>query len=146
MPTRIYFNTPPSTVPLETPMATAQWNRTITYEDYTKMLQGHKPQAMEDKWAIKTEAPQDTQGNAVLHVYLGWTRHEQISLEIAVGDPNKTDVEDWATIIKISWKVEHPHGHKVSEEEAKTMAVGLCNHLLGCALEEEDEEEDEDTK
>lgn len=134
----------PTYIPFEIPPGTAQWDRTMTHEDYNKMLQGHKPQMMEDKWTIKTDVPEDAQGNTVLHVYFGWTPRESISLDIAAGDPSKTEAKDWATIVKISWKIEHAGGLKVSEEEAKTSAIRLCNNLLGCALEEEDEDEDED--
>ncbi|KAJ4357218.1 uncharacterized protein N0V89_001793 [Didymosphaeria variabile] len=133
---------PPIT--FETTPATAQWDKTITHEDYNKMLQGHKPQQMEDKWTIKANAPENAQGNAILHIYFGWKPREEISLEISTGDPSKTEDEDWATIVDISWKVEHPGGLMTSEEEAKTMAINLCNGLLGCALEDEDEDEDAD--
>ncbi|KAH6643539.1 hypothetical protein C7974DRAFT_381737 [Boeremia exigua] len=131
-------------ISFETPPAVAQWDRSITHEDYTKMLKGHTPQAMEDKWTIKTDAPVDAKDSAVVHIYFGWTPREEISLEITAGDANKTETEDWATIVKISWKGEHPGGLKVSENEAKIRAVRLCNNLLDCALEEEEEEEDDE--
>jgi hypothetical protein len=131
-------------IPFETPPATAQWDRTITHEDYNKILQGHQPQQMEDKWTIVTDVPEDAQGNTVVHVYFGWKRREELSFEIAAGDTSKPEAKDWATIVKISWKVEHPGGLMTSENEAKATAVGLCNGLLGCTMEEEDEDEDED--
>ncbi|KAL1612005.1 hypothetical protein SLS60_000228 [Paraconiothyrium brasiliense] len=131
-------------LPFETSPATAEWDRTITHEDYTKILQGYRPQQMEDKCTVVADAPEDAQGNTILHVYFGWKPREEISLEIATGDPNKTDAKDWATIVTISWKVEHPGGLTTSEEEAKTTAINLCNNLLGCELEEEDGSGSED--
>lgn len=115
------------------------------YADHTKMLQGHIPQAMEDKWNIKTDEPANGNGNAIVHIYLGWTLREEITLEIAVGDSDKPEAKDWAAIVKTAWRAEHPDGIKISENEAKIRAIRLCNNLLGCGLEEEEEEaEDED--
>jgi hypothetical protein len=129
-------------IPFETPPATVQWNRTITHEDYNKILQGYNPQAMEDKYTVRTEVPEDPQRNTVVHVYFGWTPRETMSLDIAVA--RKPDAKNWATIVKISWKVEHPGEMWTSESKAKRRAVGLCNGLLGCTLEDEQEDEDED--
>lgn len=97
---------------------------------------------MEDKWTIKTDTP--AQGNTVVHIYFGWTPREEISLEITGGDPDKIEAKDWARIVRISWKVEQPGGDTVSESEAKSNAVNLCNNLLDCALEDEEDDEDED--
>jgi hypothetical protein len=141
---------PPTYIPFETPPAMAQWDRPITHQDYNKMLKGCKPKSMEDKWNIKMDAPEDAQGNAILHLYFGWTPREEFSLDIVAGDPNKTEAKEWARIVKISWKVDFPGGLTVDEEEAKTVVIRLCNNLLGCTIEDEDdydygdEDEDED--
>jgi len=118
--------------PLENP-ATAQWGRTLTHSDYSKMLKGFSPQDMEDRWMILTDTP-DAQGNTVVHAYRSWTSDEHFSLTIAAGNPNKTEAKDWATIIKISW-IEKSGAIETTEEEAKKFAVGLCNGLLGLSLE-----------
>ena len=118
--------------PLENP-ATAQWGRTLTHSDYSKMLKGFSPQDMEDRWMILTDTP-DAQGNTVVHAYRSWTSQEQFSLTIAVGNPNKTEAKDWATIVKISWN-EQPGEIQITEEEAKEFAVNLCKGLLVCGLE-----------
>ncbi|KAF2123431.1 hypothetical protein P153DRAFT_401911 [Dothidotthia symphoricarpi CBS 119687] len=128
-------------IPFATPPAVAQWGCTITYKDYNNMLKGYKPRVMEDKWLIETNAPDDAQGITV-HIYFGWTSREEISLDIAAGDPTKTEAKDWATIVKISWKAQRAGGSKVSEKEAKTMAISLFNNLMGCEVEDEDEDED----
>ncbi|KAF2799898.1 hypothetical protein K505DRAFT_320843 [Melanomma pulvis-pyrius CBS 109.77] len=130
--------------PFETPPATAQWGRTVTHDDYTKMLQGFQPQSMDDKWTIKADTPEDAQGNTVVHAYFGRQNYEEIALTIATGDPNKIECLDWATITKISWKVEHPGGTELTEKEAKERAISLCKGLLRCAMEEEEEEEEEE--
>lgn len=132
--------------PFGTPPAVAQWHRNITHEDYNKMLQGFTPQCMEDKCTIRLDKPEDAQGNTVLHIYIGWKPREEISLDIATGDPNKTEAKDWARVTKISWKVEQPGGMKVSQNEAKVRAISICNNLLGCALEEEEEEKEKEEK
>ncbi|KAF2713131.1 hypothetical protein K504DRAFT_517053 [Pleomassaria siparia CBS 279.74] len=99
------------------------------------MLKGFMPTAMEDKWMVITDTP-DAQGNTVVHAYHGWAAHEQFSLTIAAGNPNETEVKNWATIPKISWKVQPGRQEvQVSEKEAKQRAVDLCKGLLHCDLE-----------
>ncbi|KAF2708437.1 hypothetical protein K504DRAFT_535039 [Pleomassaria siparia CBS 279.74] len=130
--------------PFETPPAMAQWGRTVTYDDYNKMLQGFRPRSMDDKWTMKADTPEDAQGNTVVHAYFGRQNYEEIALTIVTGDPNETEAKDWATIAKISWKVEHPGGTELTEEDAKARAIRLCKGLLGCAMEEEEKEEEEE--
>ncbi|KAF1979531.1 hypothetical protein BU23DRAFT_594777 [Bimuria novae-zelandiae CBS 107.79] len=111
------------------------------------MLKGHKPRCMEDKIRIETEAPEDGQANTVLHIYFDWTPREIIQLDIAAGDPNRTEAKDWATIVKISWKMDMIGEPPITEEKAKVRAIRLCNNVLDCAIEEEeDEDEDEDAE
>jgi hypothetical protein len=132
-------------IPFETPPVTAQWGRTITYEDYNKMLQGYRPDSMDDKWFVKTNKPEDAQGDIVVHAYWGWSSHEMIALTVTAGDPSKTDAKEWATITQIAWRKVWPGSEEeMSEAKAKRNGVGFCNHLLKCSLEEEDEEEDEE--
>lgn len=109
------------------------------------MLQGYRPGSMEDKWFVKTDKPEDAQGNIVVHAYWGWSSLEMIALTVTPGDPSKTDGKDWATITQIAWRKVWPgNEEEMSEAEAKRNGVGFCNHLLKCSLEEEDEEDDDE--
>lgn len=109
------------------------------------MLQGYRPDSMEDKWFVKTDKPEDAQDTIVVHAYWGWSSHEMIALTVTAGDPSKTDAKEWATITQIAWRKVWPGSEEeMSEAKAKRNGVGFCNHLLKCSLEEEDEEEDED--
>lgn len=131
-------------IPLASP-ATAEWDRTISQEDYNKILKGYNGRTMEDKWKLKADTPETPQGNTTLHIYFGWDPHERIALDIVVGDASRTDAKDWATIVKISW-AEEELGTKeqISEYDAKTSAINLCNHFLDMKLEDEDPDEYED--
>ncbi|KAJ8114686.1 hypothetical protein OPT61_g3500 [Boeremia exigua] len=137
-------------IPFEAPPGIAEWNRTITHADYTRMLQGHSPRDMDDKVWINAKAP-EAGSNAIFHIYHGWKPREVMRVEIVAGDPNNTEAEEWATIVKIWWKKEYPGEEPMTEEEAKKCAVNTCNHMLGCKIEHEDdgegetkEDEDED--
>jgi hypothetical protein len=139
-------------IPFETPPGTAEWNHTITHDDYTKMLNGHTPRDMDDKVWIKAKVP-EAQSNAMFHIYYGWKPREVIRLEIVAGDPNNTEAKEWATIVKIWWKKEFLGEEPMTEEEAKKSAINTCNNMLGCKIEHEDEDkgeteenEDEDKK
>ncbi|KAF2639442.1 hypothetical protein P280DRAFT_470117 [Massarina eburnea CBS 473.64] len=120
-------------LPLENPV-TAEWGRTITHNDYNKMLKGFMPQDMDEKWMIATDTP-GAQGNTVVHICRSWTSKEQYALTISAGNPNDTDAKDWGKIVKISWNDKFM-GMFISEEEAKKEAVGFCKWLLRCELED----------
>ncbi|KAJ4339559.1 hypothetical protein N0V95_007749 [Ascochyta clinopodiicola] len=104
--------------PLENP-ATADWDLKITHSDYNKMLEGFRPQQMEDKWMILADTP-DSQGNTVVHIYRSWGCHEYISLDVKAGDPKDTGAKEWATAVKISWN-EHLGNMENKEEEVKEL-------------------------
>jgi hypothetical protein len=133
-------------IPFETPPGTAEWNHTITHDDYIKMLNGHTPRDMDDKVWIKTEGP-EAQSNAMFHIYHGWKPREVIRLEIVAGDPNNTEAKEWATIVKIWWKIDFPGQEPTNEKGAKKSAINTCNYMLGCKIEHQDEEsEDEENE
>lgn len=129
-------------IPFETPPGTAQWNRTITHDDYTKMLNGHTPRDMDDKVWIKAEVL-EAQSKAIFHIYYGWTPREVIRLAIVAGDPNNTEAKEWATIVKIWWKRKLSAEEHMTEEEAKKSAINTCNNMLSCKIEHEDEDKSE---
>ena len=109
------------------------------------MLQGYRPDSMEDKWFVKTDKPEDAQGTIVVHAYWGWSSHEMIALTVTAGDPSKTDDKEWATITQIAWRKVWPGSEEeMSEAKAKRNGVGFCNHLLKCSLEEEEDEDEEE--
>ena len=125
-------------IPFETPPETAAWNHPITHADYTKMLAGHMPLNMDDKFWVKTKAPEAQENNAILHIYHGWRPREMIRLEIVVGDANNTEAKGWANIVRIWWRKEYRGEEDMTEEEAKMFAVNTCKYKLGCEIEHED--------
>jgi hypothetical protein len=90
------------------------------------------PKEMEQKWEIISDTP-DTQGNTVVHFYRSWTMREIISITIKAGEPCQTEIEDWATIVKIS-RHKQPGHLPIKEESAKRDARALCNRYLLCKL------------
>jgi hypothetical protein len=117
---------------LEDPL-TADWRCTITYSDYNKMLKGWMGESMDDKWMVFTDTP-DNEGNTVVHVCRSWTGIENFSLKIVAGNPNETEAKEWGTTVQISW-LEYTRSipeTKVTEEDVKKRARGLCRRLLGC--------------
>ena len=111
--------------------ATAQWNISLTYAEYTKFLQGFTPRDMDDKWVIFADLP-DTYGNTTIRFARSWTGSEQISLDLIAGDLGKTDVNVWARIVRIVWeKREEPGAFLSTEEGAKEVAQNLyTNYVL----------------
>jgi len=130
-------------IPFEDPPGTAEWNHTITHDDYTKMLNGHTPRDMDDKVFIKAEVPEAQSNAAMFHIYYGWKPREVIRLEIVAGDPNSTGTKEWATIVRIWWKREFVGEEPMTVEEAKKSVINTCNSMLGCEIEHEDEDEGE---
>ncbi|PVH98710.1 hypothetical protein DM02DRAFT_30481 [Periconia macrospinosa] len=114
--------------------ATAQWGRSLTHSDYSKILKGFGPQDMDDRWGIQTDTP-DAQGNTVAYLYRSWGSVVQFSLTITAGDADNTETKDWAKIVTISWN-EQPGYQKVTEEEAKESSVNLCRGLLRCEMKD----------
>ncbi|CAI6329292.1 unnamed protein product [Periconia digitata] len=117
--------------PLQKPIS-ASWERTITRNDYNKMLKGFQPSDMDHKWGMQADAP-DAQGNINLHAYRSWMSEIMFSITVEVADLNSTEDKDWAKVVKISWN-EQPGGMKVSEAEAKEDMTDLCRNLLSCKI------------
>jgi hypothetical protein len=135
----------PTVRAFEVPPATAEWDFTITHDDYNNILPGFNPRNMDDKWTAVADPP-DEQGNTVLHFYLGGRNHEEYALTLTPGklDPNGDESKDWGSITKIAWKEVLPGGSTVSEKEAKSSAISLCNYVLDCKIEKPEHLKTED--
>jgi hypothetical protein len=121
------------TTPMDDPV-TAKWGLKITFDDYKKLLKGHRAQDMDDKWSIYPKI--NEQGNAVIQICRSWLGNQVYVFTVKPGDPNNTAVKDWATIVEISWERKFA-GMEVSEEEAKSEAVGFSKHRLHCDFEDD---------
>ena len=103
------------------------------------MLNGHTPRDMDDKVWIKANEL-TAHSKAMFHIYHGWKPREMIRLEIVTGDPNNTEAKEWATIVRIWWKIEFLGEQPMTEEEAKKSTINTCNNMLGCNIDHEDED------
>lgn len=115
--------------PIENP-ATAEWDVSLTYAEYTKLLKGFTPRDMDDKWVIFADLP-DASGNTTIRFARSWTGREQISVYLIAGDPSRTDVDTWAKIVTIMWeKRDEPGAFLSTEEEAKEVARVLYTDYI----------------
>lgn len=108
---------------------TAQWERSVPRAELTKLLNGFEPGAMEDKWFIYADGP-DNQGNAVVHMHRSWTGHKIVELRIRI--PLNAAGED-AKITELVWESDKEN-FDGSEDDAKEAAEEVCRWILDVQL------------
>ncbi|KAK3387739.1 hypothetical protein B0H63DRAFT_164513 [Podospora didyma] len=106
----------------ENETAMASWDLSISDADFKKLKVGFLSQQMEDKWNIIT-ADLGRSGKKSVHISRSWTGIEHYVIVIKPGDGHSG-----AKIKGIIWKAEQ--GDRISEEQAKKMAIYLCRALL----------------
>jgi hypothetical protein len=109
-----------SKIPMTNP-STAPWNVPISSTDYSKLLNGFRPQDMDDKWYLHADEP-DAQGNFILHIDRSWTGHEQMALIV---QPTRISEIQWVLL-------REAYG---DESDVKKFAKSMCRGFLGCDLE-----------
>ncbi|PFH61686.1 hypothetical protein XA68_16569 [Ophiocordyceps unilateralis] len=113
--------------PIQNPTSAA-WQVEIPPADVSKLLDGLRPQMMEDKWFIYADEP-DGQGRTAVHFCRSWTGDEIFLLNlVAAVDASRALVADQpARLTDIVWEA-----GRMRETEAKQTARELCTNLLGC--------------
>lgn len=101
---------------------------------------------MDDKWTAVADTPAEN-GDTIVHFYVGGKNHEEVALTITAGklDRRGDETREWGSIAKIAWKKEMPGGTIVSEKDAKSMAINLCNYILRCSIEIPEDLKSKDT-
>ena len=124
-----------TTAPFNSPKRSA-WVVPIPSDQLTKLLNGFRPSAMEDKWFVYADGP-DAEGHAALHMYRSWTGYEMIKLDIEVADEEKKGAGAGKTqITAITWESDEEKIKNPSEKLAKEMALEVCNWVLGVKFTE----------
>lgn len=115
--------------PFEQPQ-TAEWDQPIAKKDVLDLLMGFIPSAMEDKWFIYTEGPDD-QGRGITHMHRSWTGQKCFELNFSLDRHHEKDgwKED-PRFVKITWAADVYAG----EQDAKKTAADLCRWCLNMQL------------
>lgn len=112
----------------------ASWDASISPADLPRVLDGFRPQAMEDKWSIYADAP-DAQGAAAVHMHRSWTGYKLIELRIAVALSDDGEVRDEdARVTGITWETDRSVFRGASEQKMKEMAAEVCAWVLDVEL------------
>lgn len=128
------------TKPFQTPMAAA-WDRSIPRSELRKLLQGFKPDAMEDKWFVYADGPDEQRGDVVVHMHRSWTGYKMVELRLEVEKEldggveekegeGEAEAEEGCGITEITWEA----ANGVTEEEAREIAKGVCVWCLGARI------------
>ena len=116
---------------------TAKWNQTIPSQDLPNLLNGFKPQQMEDKWFVYAEGP-DAYGVATLHFHRSWTGYKkaEVKLIVQIAEDGAIAEKD-ARIIEITWETDKGRVGVATEEDAKWTVAKVCDWCLGtsCLVE-----------
>lgn len=121
--------------PIQKPRSTT-WGASISPTDIPVVLNGFRPEEMEDKWFIYADGP-DSQGKAVVHMHRSWTGYEvvELKLALALGEDGGFKEED-ARVTDITWETEESiyAGPTDKEEEMKGIAAEICLWVLNVKL------------
>ncbi|KAE9374111.1 hypothetical protein N431DRAFT_437635 [Stipitochalara longipes BDJ] len=110
------------------------WDVPIPRTEFSKLINGFLPRAMEDKWFVYGDGP-DAQGNAVVHMARSWTGHKMAELKIKVSvDEDGEFPEEDPKITEITWESNPERHTNQTEEGAKAMAKEVCKWVLDVKL------------
>jgi hypothetical protein len=121
------------TEPFQKPV-TSTWDQVIQRDDLPNILNGFVPEAMEDKWFIYAEGP-DEQGNALLHMYRSWTGYKAAEVKLAIDlDKDGKFAQRDAHFTAVTWEADNVRHVGQTEGKAKSMVVQVCNWCLGAKI------------
>jgi len=110
------------------------WDVPIPHAEFSKLINGFRPRAMEDKWLVYADGP-DAQGNAFVYMARSWTGHKMAELKIKVPvDEDGEFAEEDSKITEITWESNPERRKNQTEEGAKAMAREVCNWVLDVKL------------
>lgn len=129
--------------PFVTPV-TSPWDVPVSGEQLPKLLNGFRPQEMEDKWFVYADGP-DVEGHAKMHFFRSWTGFKIAEVEIAIvmeepAQQGKKSVEPCARIKEIMWESSESSIRGNTEEGAKEGVLEVLRWVLGVKLMAEDKE------
>ncbi|EMT71234.1 hypothetical protein FOC4_g10009733 [Fusarium odoratissimum] len=109
---------------IETP-SSAEWRIRLSGPNMINLMNGHRPQDMDDKWMCMTTGPA-VQGY-----------REIIALIGRVGSDDEAIIaKEGGEILAIMWPTpEEDEYDPFDEERAKKFAIGFCRHFMNCELE-----------
>jgi hypothetical protein len=126
-----------STKPFESPV-TEPWNVSIPPGGWKSLRMGFKPLAMEDKWFVYTEEPDD-KGCSAVYFIRSWTGFPVAKAKIEMPMTRKGPDEKAARFTEITWESSAERFNGPTSEQAKEWAIGVCSRLLGVDLGQEEQ-------
>ncbi|KAF5651992.1 atp-dependent dna helicase [Fusarium sp. NRRL 25303] len=120
---------------IETP-SSAEWRIRLSGPNMRNLMNGHRPQDMDDKWMCMTTGPAD-QGLIRVRMCRSWSNQEIIALIGRVGSDDEAIIaEEGGEILAIMWPTPKEDEYDpFDEESAKKFAIGFCRHFMNCELE-----------
>jgi hypothetical protein len=120
---------------IETP-SSAEWRIRLSGPNMINLMNGHRPQDMDDKWMCMTTGPAE-QGLIRVRMCRSWSDREIIALIGRVGSDDEAIIaEEGGEILAIMWPTpEEDEYDPFDEESAKKFAIGFCRHFMNCELE-----------
>ena len=113
---------------------TSPWNQMVPRDEISKVLNGFRAEAMEDKWVVYADGP-DAQGRAVVHMCRSWTGHKILELKFQL--PTEDDgpfVDGDAWITEIIWESSQERYRNQTEAGAKELAKQVCKWCMDVCL------------
>ena len=115
--------------PMEKPI-TSPWDQTVPRAEVPKLLNGFRPQEMEDKWFVYTDGP-DAHGRATMHLCRSWTGHKMAEVEIHIPLSNDGGLLDEPSqFTQIVWESSEDHRRDPSEQDTKDMVLEVCRWCM----------------
>ncbi|KAL5591720.1 hypothetical protein FOVSG1_010609 [Fusarium oxysporum f. sp. vasinfectum] len=120
---------------IETP-SSAEWRIRLSGPNMINLMNGHRPQDMDDKWMCMTTGPAE-QGLIRVRMCRSWSDREIIALIGRVGSDDEAIIaKEGGEILAIMWPTpEEDEYDPFDEESAKKFAIGFCRHFMNCELE-----------
>ncbi|KAL2846857.1 hypothetical protein BJY01DRAFT_213091 [Aspergillus pseudoustus] len=129
--------------PFVTPV-TSPWDLDIPESEIPKLLNGFRPQDMDDKWFVYADGP-DAAGDASLHLFRSWTGFKVAEVKIKVPVDEEDGINGDARMIEIIWEANNERIRNQTETSTKSMVVDVCKWVLGVHLLGEGSGEGRDT-
>ena len=116
------------TKPFQKPI-TSQWRLVISKDDLPKLLNGVKPEQMEDKWFVYADGPND-EGEVRIHFHRSWTGFKVAEVKIVIDQKQKgKDGVGNVFFEEIIWESEKKRVNQ-DEVDAKEMVINVAEWCM----------------
>jgi hypothetical protein len=124
---------------------TSNWNVKVPKDAVPALLNGFKPQEMEDKWFVYTDGPDDD-GIATIHMFRSWTGFPmfEVKLHVPVIVDEPGGDGGAAAFTEITWESSPERISLASEGSSKDEAMTVCSWVLGVHLNDQSTTETDD--